>query len=109
MTTLDGTTLLVRLGYTLHPGRPYFPPRTIMDEYLKYAQLHEGRLLYTDNRLGMSAKANEDTDHILLYSSKTLMMLVGDATGFGGPYDPDQWSKTSDYQLPRPWSMMPVR
>ena len=96
---------MIRIGYAPRQGRIYFQPRTVMQEYLRFSEQHGNRVLWKSGIIGGVG----DVTHVILYAHDEELMLIGDATGFGSPYNPRTWDKGSSYQCPKPWALEPSK
>ncbi len=96
---------MIRIGYAPRQGRVYFPPRTIMQEYLRLSREHDGHVLWKCGIIGVMG----NVEQVILYAHDEELMLIGDVAGFGSPYNPRTWDEGSFYQCPKPWSLEPAR
>lgn len=46
---IDGLTLMLRIGHAPRGRISYFSPQTTIEEFLRHAAEHEGRLLFVGN------------------------------------------------------------
>lgn len=97
--------LMIRLGIAPRQGRVYFQPRTIMEEYLKFSHANDDHVLWTCGLIGVMT----NVEQVILHAHDEDMMVIGDVTGFGTPYNPRTWDRGSFYQAPKPWSLQPSR
>lgn len=98
-------TLMIRIGYAPRQGRVYFQPRTVMQEYLRFSREHDDHVLWKCGIIGVMG----NVEHVILYAHDEELMLIGEVTGFGSPYNPRTWDKGSFYQCPKPWSLEPAK
>lgn len=105
-TTLNGSTLLVRIGYARRTNTPYYPPVSIMEEYLRFSQTHDNKVLYPIGAFGVSE--TDIADHLILWSQKTPKKLIAEIHEIGKPYSPNLWNPNDPYQAPEPWNMLPA-
>ena len=97
--------LMIRIGYAPRQGRVYFQPRTVMQEYLRFSREHDGHVLWKCGIIGVMGIVV----HVILYAHDEELMLIGEVTGFGSPYNPRTWDEGSFYQCPKPWSLEPAK
>lgn len=76
-----------------------------MREYLRFSEEHNGHVLWTCGLIGVMSKVEQ----VILHAHDENLMLVGEVTGFGSPYNPRTWDKGSFYQAPKPWASEPAR
>ena len=51
----------------------------------------------------------KNVEQVILYAHDEDLMLIGEVTGFGSPYNPRTWDEGSFYQCPKPWSKEPAK
>lgn len=51
----------------------------------------------------------KNVEQVILYAHDEDLMLIGEVTGFGSPYNPRAWDEGSFYQCPKPWSKEPAK
>jgi len=103
----DNETLLISPGYAQRTGMPYFPPRDVMEEYLRFSREHDGHVLMPSRGYGI--RRNETAERVILWSPKTDFMTIAEIAATGSPYTPRSWDAKDRYQAPRPWNMMVAR
>lgn len=101
-----GRSLLVRTSGSPRAGKTFFPPDAVIDEYVRFADEHNGRVLWTMGRMKMSTL--EHTQNVILYSSGSGNAMVGRIVGAGRQYDPERWAESHsddmDFMAPEPWA-----
>ena len=98
---IDGLTLMLRIGHAPRGRISYFSPQTTIEEFLRHAAEHEGRLLFVGNFKSLRNKIG--FHYLLLWSPQSAIKLVGTVTNFGEAYNPKTWNPKSHYQTPFPW------
>lgn len=104
-TTHSKETLMIRIGYAPRQGRVYFQPHTVMQEYLRFSKEHDNHVLWKCGIIGVM----KNVEQVILYAHDEGLMLIGEVTGFGSPYNPRTWDEGSFYQCPKPWSKEPAK
>ena len=97
---IDGLTLMLRIGHAPRGRISYFSPQTTIEEFLRHAAEHEGRLLFVGNFKSLRNKIG--FNYLLLWSPQSAIKLVGTVTNFGEAYNPKTWNPKSHYQAPFP-------
>lgn len=103
---IDGLTLMLRIGHAPRGRISYFSPQTTIEEFLRHAAEHEGRLLFVGNFKSLRNKIG--FNYLLLWSPQSAIKLVGTVTNFGEAYNPKTWNPKSHYQAPFPWGRTPA-
>lgn len=83
---IDGLTLMLRIGHAPRGRISYFSPQTTIEEFLRHAAEHEGRLLFVGNFKSLRNKIG--FNYLLLWSPQSAIKLVGTVTNFGEAYNP---------------------
>ena len=102
---IDGLTLMLRIGHAPRGRISYFSPQTTIEEFLRHAAEHEGRLLFVGNYKSLRNKIG--FNYLLLWSPQSTIKLIGTVTNFGEAYNPKTWNPKSHYQAPFPWGRTP--
>ena len=103
---IDGLTLMLRIGHAPRGRISYFSPQTTIEEFLRHAAEHEGRLLFVGNYKSLRNKIG--FNYLLLWSPQSTIKLIGTVTNFGEAYNPKTWNPKSHYQAPFPWGRTPA-
>lgn len=91
---------MLRIGHAPRGRISYFSPQTTIEEFLRHAAEHEGRLLFVGNFKSLRNKIG--FHYLLLWSPQSAIKLVGTVTNFGEAYNPKTWNPKSHYQAPFP-------
>lgn len=103
---IDGLTLMLRIGHAPRGRISYFSPQTTIEEFLRHAAEHEGRLLFVSNYKSLRNKIG--FHYLLLWSPQSTIKLIGTVTNFGEAFNPKTWNPKSHYQAPFPWGRTPA-
>lgn len=98
--------LYVRIGAIPRTRILYLPPEQTLTEYLKHAEAHDGRLLFTGNQRAL--RNRNDIGSIIFYTPHSELKIVGDVADMGDGYNPKKWNPDSSYQAAFPWNRMPA-
>ena len=117
---------MLRIGHAPRGRISYFSPQTTIEEFLRHAAEHEGRLTPGCAGMLVSRHAAEHEgrllfvgnfkslrnkigfNYLLLWSPQSAIKLVGTVTNFGEAYNPKTWNPKSHYQAPFPWGRTPA-
>ena len=106
--TLQGNTIVRRIGYPSRGSVAYISPLDTMEEYLRFSREHENRVLWPESGTHIGRYIFDDSNtSIVFWSLHAGLMLVGDVVGAGHGYDPKH--PLPDYLAPEPWCRFPAR
>lgn len=109
-TIARGRSLLIRTSSSPRPGKTFFPPDAIIEEYANFADAHNGRVLWTMGPTNMETL--ETVQNVIVYSHASGNALIGRIVGADHKYDPEAWAKNHsddmDFVAPEPWSHEPA-
>ena len=103
---IDGLTLMLRIGHAPRGRISYFSPQTTIEEFLRHAAEHEGRLLFVGNFKSLRNKIG--FNYLLLWSPQSANQTRWNGDPISERHTIQNLESESHYQAPFPWGRTPA-
>ena len=95
--TVQGNSIIMRLGAEKRLQKAYVPSKRVINSYLEWIRIQNGRFLWVTNLRLTPQKINK-IDNFIFYSPGADFSICAKIADLGYPYRPKEWETNKEYQ-----------